>query len=341
MNEKAAGPLLDVQGLCVDYRSSRTAMRRRAPVQILDGLDLVIQRGETLGLVGESGCGKTTLLLSILRLVKPRAGHVMLDGEDVLIASGDALRRLRRDVQVVFQNPFSSLNPRMTVLELVAEPLRLQGRSKRSTRKAAVQKLLDDVNLGDEQLGLRPQQLSGGQAQRVAIARALALHPKLLLLDEPTSALDVSVQAQILNLLKEIQQQYGMTYLLVTHDLRVVRHESDRIAVMYLGEVVEHGSSDQLLANPAHPYTQALLVAGLGEEEAETGLPPRGDVPAFTDPPPGCRFHTRCPYVHDLCRTTPPTPREVDVGHFASCHLAGAEAGGSVPMSNHTADTRQ
>jgi oligopeptide/dipeptide ABC transporter ATP-binding protein len=322
-------PMLDVQGLCSSYSSSRSGFGRKAEIRVLDGLNLTIQPGETLGLVGESGCGKTTLLLSILRLVSPHSGRVMLDSEDILSSSGTTLRRLRRDVQVVFQNPFSSLDPHMSVLELIGEPLRLQGSGNRAARRSTVKRLLDDVGLGEEYLGSRPGQLSGGQAQRVAIARAIALRPRLLLLDEPTSSLDVSVQAQILNLLMALQQKHEMTYLFVSHDLRVIRHVSDRIAVMYLGEIVEQGGCEDVLAAPAHPYTQALLAAGLADEDKQGDETPKGDVPAFTNPPEGCRFHPRCPYVMDVCRTTPPTASTVRDRHEASCHLIDRPRGNS------------
>jgi peptide/nickel transport system ATP-binding protein len=286
-------PLLEIDRLSADYRGRRGLLRRGTPTRILEDFELEVRRGETLGLVGESGCGKTTLLLSLLRLVPARAGRVLLDGEDVLAADREGLQRLRRDAQVVFQNPFSSLDPRMTVLELVAEPLRLQGTHERAARRSAVVELLDAVGLGEQLLGSRPRQLSGGQAQRVAIARAIALRPKLLVLDEPTSALDVSVQAQVLNLLLDLQREFDMTYLFVSHDLRVVQHVSDRIAVMYLGELVELGRTEDVFSAPAHPYTQALLAAGL-EADSRTGAArARGSVPRFTEPPSGCRFHPR------------------------------------------------
>jgi oligopeptide transport system ATP-binding protein len=318
----AAGePLLEIEGLCTDYAAWRGLLRRGRGVRILEDFDLTVRRGETLGLVGESGCGKTTLLLSLLRLVPSRAGRVLLDSEDVLAAGGEALRRIRREAQVVFQNPYSSLDPRMTVLELVAEPLRVHGVGDRAERRAAVLELLDAVGLSEQHLGSRSRQLSGGQAQRVAIARAIALRPKLLVLDEPTSALDVSVQAQVLNLLLELQSEFGMTYLFVSHDLRVVQHVSDRIAVMYLGEIVETGNAEEVFAAPAHPYTQTLLAAGLSDKAPLRDVRVRGGVPRFTDPPSGCRFHPRCPHAMDICRTVSPDASTVGPGHWGRCHL--------------------
>jgi oligopeptide/dipeptide ABC transporter ATP-binding protein len=321
-----ARPMLEIQNLSTDYRSSRGGLRRGLSVPILEGLSLEVRRGETLGLVGESGCGKTTLLLSILRLITPRAGSVLLDGEDFLAAHGQALRRLRRDVQVVFQNPFSSLDPRMKVLDLVTEPLRLQGRS-RAERQVEALELLDAVGVSRELANARSIQLSGGQAQRVAIARAIALRPKLLLLDEPTSSLDLSVQAQVLNLLVNLQHRFEITYLFVSHDLRVIQHVSDRIAVMYLGQIVETGPTDEIFTSPAHPYTQALLAAAFADDRPSEQAREAAAVPSFAHPPAGCRFHTRCPYAMGICRTTSPTPRNVTLGHIANCHLLDAHAG--------------
>jgi oligopeptide/dipeptide ABC transporter ATP-binding protein len=328
-------PMLEVRGLSTDYRSSGAGLRRGVTVPILEELSLEVRHGETLGLVGESGCGKTTLLLSILRLVTPRSGSVLLEGEDFLAAHGQALRRLRRDVQVVFQNPFSSLDPRMKVADLVAEPLRLQGGHSRIERQSEVLELLDAVGVSRELAGARSSQLSGGQAQRVAIARAIALRPKLLLLDEPTSSLDLSVQAQVLNLLVDLQQRYGLTYLFVSHDLRVIQHVSDRIAVMYLGEIIETGPTDEVFANPAHPYTQTLLVAAFADDRPSEQPREGAAVPSFASPPAGCRFHTRCPYVMDICKTASPASRTVAVGHSAACHLTDADNGAKAERVNH------
>jgi len=326
--------LLEIRGLRAEYEE-RGMLFRRNRVTILDGFDLVVGERETLGLVGESGSGKTTLIQTILGLVKPAAGSILLDGKP-LARDG----RARSAIQVVFQNPFSSLDPHLSVLDIVAEPLAVHGTVTRSERRSTVVGLLDEVGLSSRFLSAYPHELSGGQAQRVALARALALRPKLLLLDEPTSSLDVSVQAQVLNLLLELQARYGLTYLFVTHDLAVVQHISDRIAVMYLGQIVEMGPTDEIFTAPAHPYTRALLAAS-GHGQPATGVIGTA-MPRFTDPPPGCRFHTRCPLVIDVCRTTVPATVAVGSGWTAKCHLvAMGQADGAGELASPTDSDRE
>jgi oligopeptide/dipeptide ABC transporter ATP-binding protein len=317
-------PLVEIRGLCVDFvRRSGLLGRRKHQVRALDHIDLDIWPGETLGIVGESGCGKTTLGRGLLRLITPTAGQVLFEGQDILSLDKARLRRLRREMQIVFQNPFSSLNPRLNIFNLVAEPLRTHTPLKHESLKARVEALLGEAGLNAEHLYRHPHQLSGGQAQRVALARALALNPKFLVLDEPTSALDVSVQAQIINLLVRLQRSHGLTYLFISHDLSVVQYISTRIAVMYLGQVVELASSEAIFQTPRHPYTQALL--------ASTPLPDpdsgrkriilEGSVPSPVDPPPGCYFQTRCPYVMDICRQMAPQAHSSSASQWAKCHL--------------------
>lgn len=322
-----AAALLDVRDLCVEYAASGGFFgRRRKPVRIMDGFNLQIREGETLAIVGESGCGKTTLANCIARFIPAAGGEVLFDGKDVLTLTGAGLRAYRRDMQIVFQNPFSSLNPRMRVSAIVGEPLKTHTALDSSARRARAQELLAETGLEGSYIDRYPHELSGGQAQRVALARALALNPRLLLLDEPTSALDVSVQAQILNLLQRLQSDYKLTYMVISHSLGVVQHISDRIAVLYLGEMVELGPRHSVFASPSHPYTRALFAA--------TPVPdPRrrrsyvaldGAVPSAADPPEGCRFHTRCPHVMPVCRVQRPEMRQVDTEHIAACHLHGS-----------------
>jgi peptide/nickel transport system ATP-binding protein len=318
--------LLSIRGLRAEYRIRHGFLHRAAPIAILDDFNLDVFERETLGLVGESGSGKTTLIQTVLGLLMPTAGEVRLNGVAVTAGRKD----VRREMQVVFQNPFSSLDPHLTVLEVISEPLVVHKVAKRREREIVSAQLLDDVGLSREFLSAYPHELSGGQAQRVALARALALRPKLLLLDEPTSSLDVSVQAQVLNLLLELQRKFGLTYLFVSHDLGVVQHISDRIAVMYLGQIVEVGATDAIFRAPAHPYTQALLAAS---GHARDGLSAvlSGAVPKFSDPPAGCRFHTRCPFVMDVCRNLAPPAFPVAAGWSAKCHLLDkAETHGGV-----------
>ena len=317
-------PLLRVDGLYMDFRRRTGLLGRGAQhIRALDGLSFRLAAGETLGIVGESGCGKSTLARCILRLLRPSAGRVVFDGVDLLALGDENMRRLRRRMQLVLQNPFSSLNPRMNGFELVAEPLRTHAAMPRNKLLARVTDLLAEVGLGAEFMARHPHQLSGGQAQRIALARALALNPEFLILDEPTSALDVSVQAQIINLLGRLQRERGLTYLFITHDLGVVQHISDRIAVMYLGRIIEETSSESIFADPRHPYTQALLsstpVPDPRADRQRIILP--GSVPSAANPPGGCAFHPRCPQAMEICRERSPVAHLVAHGHRANCHL--------------------
>jgi len=308
-------------------RRDRQFGQQKQRIRAIDDVSLEIFHGETMGIVGESGCGKTTLGRCLLRLLEPVSGRVIFDGRDILALSMSSLRPLRREMQMVFQNPFSSLDPRMNVLKLVSEPLRTHTDLRGNELSRQVEDLLIEVGLSSEHIKRFSHQLSGGQAQRVALARALALNPKFLVLDEPTSALDVSVQAQIINLLVELQQRHGLTYLFISHDLGVVQHISDRIAVMYLGQIVEMALSEDIFNSPQHPYTQALL-SSTPVPDPDSGserIILEGVVPNPANPPPGCRFHTRCPYVMDICSKEEPRNYSVGEDHQAACHLLNAD----------------
>jgi oligopeptide/dipeptide ABC transporter ATP-binding protein len=323
----ADGALVEIIDLTIDYVSRRGLLgRQERRLRVLEGLNLEIRNGETLGIVGESGCGKTTLANSMLRFIRPTSGQVLYQGKDILTLEGPEMRRMRREIQMVFQNPFSSLNPRMTVLRIIGEPLVTHTDLRGETLQARVKELLDEVGLDQRFLGSYPHEMSGGQAQRVALARALALNPRLLVLDEPTSALDVSVQAQIVNLLIELQREHRLTYMFISHGLGVVQHVSDRIAVLYLGEVVELAPRNEITTEPRHPYTQALF-SSTPMPDPDSGrerIILEGSVPSPANPPSGCRFHTRCPYVMDRCRSERPAKHKVGAGHWASCHLLEA-----------------
>ena len=297
----------------------RDALGRRAgAVHAVDGVSLSVAEGEVLAIVGESGCGKSTLGRVMLRLIEPDSGSVRFAGEDLASLSPSALRARRRDMQIIFQDPFGSLDPRMTVAQAIAEPLRLHRLVPRAEEANRVAELLRRVGLRPESAGRWPHEFSGGQRQRIAIARALASNPRLIIGDEPVSALDVSVQAQVINLLRDLIRDLRLTFVLVSHDLGVVRHVADRVAVMYLGRIVEEGPAEEVLGAPRHPYTRALVAAMPG---AQTKTPPlEGDVPSPIAPPSGCRFHTRCAFAAERCRAE--TPRLEGVGHAVACHFA-------------------
>jgi len=321
----SAGPLLEVRGLRTEFPIRRGLLQRVAGhVRAVDGVDLVLRAGETLALVGESGCGKTTLGRSLLRLVEPSAGRVLFEGVDLLRLSPAALRPYRRQIQLVFQDPLSALDPRMRVRDAIAEGMQSFGIGASSAEHTErVAELLRRVQLDPRDMGRYPHELSGGQRQRVCIARALAVEPRLLICDESVSALDVSIQAQILNLLRDLQAQLGLTYLFITHDLGVVRYLADRVAVMYLGQIVEEAPSEDLFRAPAHPYTQALLAAipSLDPDRRSVEVRALGDVPSPASPPDGCRFHTRCPSVLPRCRREPPPQFEAGAGR-SRCFLS-------------------
>lgn len=318
-------PLLEVRQLQKLFTITRGLAQKKAFVRAVDGVNFTIAPGETLGLVGESGCGKTTVGRLILMLISPTQGEVVFDGQPLTSLPPKALRRLRRDFQIIFQDPFASLNPRMTISEIIGRPMELHGLTERSQRDARVAELLATVGLRREHLGRYPHEFSGGQRQRIGIARAIGTRPRLVVADEPTSALDVSVQAQILNLMKDLQQQFGLTYLFISHNMSVIRHISDRIAVMYLGKIVEMAEKRLLFEKPAHPYTQALLAAvpSLDPHATREDILLEGDVPSPVNPPPGCRFHTRCRFVMDHCRDREPEFLMLGAGRGVACHLYG------------------
>jgi oligopeptide/dipeptide ABC transporter ATP-binding protein len=300
-------------------------LKEVAAVKAVDGVNLSIAQGETLGLVGESGCGKTTLGRALLRLEEPTAGSVFFDSKNILEFSAKELRNLRKEIQIIFQDPFSSLNPRKTIAHIIGEPLLVHGIGNREERNARVLKLLEVVGLRQEHMRRYPHQFSGGQRQRIGVARALALNPKLIVCDEAVSALDVSIQAQVINLLQDLQEEFHLTYLFISHDLSVVEHISNRVAVMYLGKIVELADSKHLYHNPLHPYTQALLSASPtpNPTKKHKRIILKGDVPSPIDPPPGCRFHTRCLYTKDICRNKEPQLEEIEPGHQVACFFAG------------------
>ena len=315
-------PLLNVVNLKKYFPVRKGIVSRTvAHVKAVDEVSFHIDEGETLGLVGESGCGKTTVGRTLLKLLQPTAGRVQFNGKNVTASRGGELRRLRRDMQIVFQDPFGSLNPRMTVKSIVEEGLIVHRLGNRRQRLEVVNRTLEQVGLDPVYVNRYPHEFSGGQRQRICVARALALGPRFMVLDEPISALDVSIQSQIINLLVDLRKKYKLTYLFISHDLSVVEYISDRVAVMYLGEIVEMATSRQLYDNPLHPYTQALLssVPTMDPKRRSKRIVLEGDVPSPIDPPAGCRFHPRCPQATDVCRRRPPQRLDLD-GHMVRCH---------------------
>jgi oligopeptide transport system ATP-binding protein len=325
--QMANGTLVELKDLVKHFPiRGGVFLKEIASVRAVDGVNLSIREGETLGLVGESGCGKTTLGRLILRLEEPTSGEVFFQGENILAYNKERMRNLRRQMQVIFQDPFSSLNPRKTVSHIVGEPLLVHGMKNRREREDRVLELLRVVGLRREHMRRYPHQFSGGQRQRICVARALALHPKLVVCDEAVSALDVSIQAQVINLLKDLQQEFGLTYLFISHDLAVVEHVSDRLAVMYLGKIAELADSVEIYQTPLHPYTQALLSASPIPDPTlkRDRIILKGDVPSPIDPPHGCSFHTRCLYAEDICSQQEPELKKVRENHLAACHFAGS-----------------
>jgi oligopeptide transport system ATP-binding protein len=321
--------LLQVESLVKHFPIFRGVFQRQVgAVHAVDDISFEIYKGETFGLVGESGCGKSTTGRTILQLYRPTSGNVSFDGVDLVKLKGEDLRRTRRRMQMIFQDPYASLNPRMTISEIIGEPLQVFGLSNAKELQERVKELLNIVRLSPDFAPRYPHEFSGGQRQRVGIARALALNPDFIVCDEPISALDVSIQAQVINLLEELQEQFGLTYLFIAHDLSMVRHISSRVAVMYLGIIVEKGDVNELFVNPLHPYTQALLsavpVPDPAVEEKRHRIILEGDVPSPVNPPSGCRFRTRCPIAAEICAQEKPEFREINPGHWAACHMVEA-----------------
>ncbi|WP_238652728.1 ABC transporter ATP-binding protein [Paenibacillus piscarius] len=316
--------LLEVKGLQKYYPINKGMLGRvRGSVKAVDDLSFSVGRGETFGLVGESGCGKSTAGRALLRLTEPTAGEIWFEGQDIMKLSAEGMRKQRREMQMVFQDPFSSLDPRYTVRRILEEPMIVHGIGDARQRRSEAERLADVIGLSRAHLQRYPHQFSGGQRQRIGIARALALQPKLIIADEPVSALDVSIQSQVINLMQDLQKEFGLTYIFIAHDLSVVKHICDRVAVMYLGRIVETAAKSGLYSGPQHPYTQALLSA-VPEPDPDIRKERvilQGEVPSPADVPAGCAFNTRCPRVMERCRSVRPLLQETEAGHWTACHL--------------------
>ncbi len=318
-------PLLEVRDLRKSFDvASGPLGGRRLKLRAVDGISFALNQGETLGVVGESGCGKSTTGRLIMRLIEPDSGQILFEGEDILRLSPGKFRPLRRQIQMIFQDPYSSLSPRMRIGDIIGEPLKIHGLARGEAIRTEVVELLRKVGLGEEHYDRFPHEFSGGQRQRIGIARALAVRPKLIIADEPVSALDLSIQAQVVNLLQDLQEELGLTYLFIAHDLSVIEHISDRVAVMYLGRIVELSDAEELYRAPRHPYTEALLnavpVPDPGKRQPRRLL--KGEIPSPIFPPSGCHFHPRCPYARDLCKTVDPPLEDKGGGHLAACHFS-------------------